>query len=185
MSREGMFSLTARSIGPSFHASRVLLDTSNLEFRGRDLKECEQFISAVNKHARAQGRLRDDQWIADLAAVCIAGDAMLWWSALNEETQGSWRLLQRAMLLRYRLQFAGRSGAETENFVHWVRQRALDVGKHNDPHWPAELASGCFVGSALRWYTSLDLGVRGDWDSLQQAIFVQYGQNIQDDPLPS
>ncbi|KAG8906115.1 hypothetical protein FRC01_008119, partial [Tulasnella sp. 417] len=158
---------------------------SNLEFRGRDLKECEHFISTVNKYARAEGKLRDDQWIADLVAVSMAGDAMLWWSALDAETQGSWRLLQKAMLLRYRLQFAGSSGAEAETFVHWVRQRALDVGKFNDPHWPAELASGCFVGSALRWYTSLDSGIRRDWDSLQQAIFRQYGQNVAEDPSSS
>ncbi|KIO19063.1 hypothetical protein M407DRAFT_31276 [Tulasnella calospora MUT 4182] len=150
-----------------------------LEFRGRDLKECEEFISAVNKQARAQGKFRDDQWIADLVGASMAGDALLWWSALDQGTQRSWRSLQQAMLLRYRLHFAGKNGAEAEHFVHWVRQRALDVGKLDDPHWAAALASGCFVGSALRWYTSLDPGIRGDWDSLQQAIFVEYGQNFQ------
>lgn len=84
------------------------------------------------------------------------------------------------MLSRYRLRFTGKSGAEAEDFVDWVRQRALDAGKLNDPRWTAELASGCFIGGALRWYTSLDAGIRGDWDTLQQAIFLQYGESFQE-----
>ncbi|KIO19066.1 hypothetical protein M407DRAFT_31279 [Tulasnella calospora MUT 4182] len=84
------------------------------------------------------------------------------------------------MLSRYRLHFAGKSAAEAEDFVHWVRQRALDAGKLDDPNWTAKLASGCFVGSALRWYTSLDHGVRGDWDALQQAIFLRYSKDFEE-----
>ncbi|KAG8949044.1 hypothetical protein FRC04_009118 [Tulasnella sp. 424] len=155
-------------------------EPDHLEFRGKDLKECEQFIAAVNKYARAEGKLWEDQWIADFVATCVAGDALLWWSALDEETQRSWRRLRSAMLLRYRLRFAGKTGAEAEDFVDWVRQRALDLGKLNDVQWAAEFASGCFVGSALRWYMSLDRRVRGDWDTLQQAIFVQYGQEMEE-----
>ncbi|KAG8974687.1 hypothetical protein FRC05_007021 [Tulasnella sp. 425] len=110
----------------------------------------------------------------------MAGDALLWWNVLDEGTQGSWKLLRSAMLLRYRLRFAGRSGGEAEDFVDWVRQRALDLGKLDDAQWTAKFASGCFVGSALRWYMALDPEVRGDWNSLQQAIFAQYGQEFEE-----
>lgn len=81
--------------------------------------------------------------------------------------------------------FYGKSGAEAEDFVYQIRQRALHVGKLNDPSWTAEFASGCFVGSALRWYTTLESGIREDWDSLQQAIFVQYRPEFEDDSLLS
>lgn len=52
-------------------------EPEHLEFQGKDLKECEQFIAAVNKQARAQGKFRDDQWIADLAGASMAGDALI------------------------------------------------------------------------------------------------------------
>ncbi|KAG8913928.1 hypothetical protein FRC01_004304 [Tulasnella sp. 417] len=155
-------------------------EPDDLEFRGEDLKECERFISAVNKKARAEGKFRDDQWIADLVGASMAGDALIWWSSLDDEVQESWKLLRKAMLSRYRLHFAGKSATEAEDFVHWIRQRALDAGKLNDPGWTAELASGCFIGSALRWYTALDPGIRGSWDSLQQAIFAQYSEESEE-----
>ncbi|KIO15373.1 hypothetical protein M407DRAFT_35065 [Tulasnella calospora MUT 4182] len=41
----------------------------HLEFQGKDLKECEQFIATVNKYARAEDKFRDDQWIADLVGA--------------------------------------------------------------------------------------------------------------------
>ncbi|KAG9046014.1 hypothetical protein FS837_005235 [Tulasnella sp. UAMH 9824] len=156
-------------------------EPDHLEFQGKDLKECERFIAAVNKQARAEGKLRDDQWIADFVAICLGGDALMWWSLLDEETQGSWRLLRQAMISRFRLQFHGKSGAEAEDFVYQIRQRALHAGKLKDPQWAADFASGCFVGGALRWYMSLEPGVRNDWDSLQQAIFAQYGQGLEQD----
>ncbi|KAG8964087.1 hypothetical protein FRC00_003882 [Tulasnella sp. 408] len=159
-------------------------ELADLEFQGKDLKECEQFIKAVNKQARAEGKLRDDAWIADLVATCMAGDALIWWSSLDEETQASWKLLRKAMLSRYRLHFTGKSTTEAEDFVHWIRQRALDVGKLDDPTWPAKLASGCFIGSALRWYAALDPGIQEDWKSLQQAIFLQYSQDFKEGSLP-
>ncbi|KAG8915294.1 hypothetical protein FRC01_003718, partial [Tulasnella sp. 417] len=87
------------------------------------------------------------------------------------------------MISRFRPQFYGKSGDEAEDFVHQVRQRALHVGKLNDPYWTAEFASGCFVGSALRWYTSLESGVRDNWGSLQQAIFAQYSRGFEEDSL--
>ncbi|KAG8899491.1 hypothetical protein FRC00_001355 [Tulasnella sp. 408] len=156
----------------------------HIEFQGKDLKECERFIAAVNKHAHAEGKFWDNQWIAEFVAIRLTGDALIWWSLLDEETQGSWRLLRQAMISRFRPLFYGKSGSEAEDFVSQIRQRALHVGKLNDPRWTAEFASGCFMGSAIRWYTSLESGVRNDWDSLQQAIFAQYPPELEQD-LPS
>ncbi|KAG8936368.1 hypothetical protein FRC00_008900 [Tulasnella sp. 408] len=154
----------------------------HLEFQGKNLKECEHFIAAVNKHAQADGKFWDDQWIAEFVAIRLTGDALIWWSLLEKETQCSWPLLRKAMISRFRPQFYGKSGAEAEDFVYQIRQRALHVGKLNDSNWAADFASGCFVGGALRWYMSLEPGVRNDWDSLQQAIFAQYGHGLEQEP---
>ncbi|KAG9019189.1 hypothetical protein FRB90_005525 [Tulasnella sp. 427] len=145
-----------------------------LEFQGKDIEECEKFIAAVNRHARDNGKLRDDQWIADFVAVCLSGDALIWWSLLDENVQGSWRLLRKEMISQSRPIFYGRSGSEAEGFVHQVRRRALHVGRLNDLEWCAEFASGCFAGNALRWYSLLDSSVTKDWEKLQRAIFKQY-----------
>lgn len=161
------------------------MEPDHLEFRGQDLKECEQFIAAVNKRAREEGKFRDDQWIADLVGASMAGDALIWWSSLDDETQESWKLLRKAMLSRYRLHFTGKSSAEADGFVHWIRQRALDAGKLDDPSWPAKLASECFVGNALRWYTALDPRIQEDWKALQQAIFLRYNEGSEEMSLSS
>ncbi|KAG9036636.1 hypothetical protein FS837_001639 [Tulasnella sp. UAMH 9824] len=149
------------------------------EFRGRDLKECEQFITAVNREAHAKGKLRNDEWIADYVAIHLAGDAVIWWSTLDEETQGSWRLLRQAMIDRYRPLFYGVSSADAEHFVFQIYQRALNLGKLQDPSWIAAFVSGCFAGSALRWYSLLEPGVQTDWELLRQALFVKYDQNTE------
>ncbi|KAG9034507.1 hypothetical protein FS837_002190, partial [Tulasnella sp. UAMH 9824] len=145
-----------------------------LQFRGKDAQECEEFISAVMKHAHDQGKLRDDEWIADLVATCMTHDALRWWSALDEEYQASWKKLRQAMFYRYQPKFYGKSGEEAEEFVHAVRRRARDVGKQKDGEWITTIVYDCFVGDALRWYLSLDSRVRGDWEMLQVAILVQW-----------
>ncbi|KAG9007887.1 hypothetical protein FRB90_009192 [Tulasnella sp. 427] len=149
-----------------------------LEFKGKNINECEQFIATVNKHARDNGKLCDDQWIADFVAVCLSGDALIWWSLLDEEVQGSWQLLRKEMISRFRPRFYGKSGSEAEDFLHQVRERALHVGRLNDTEWCADFASGCFAGRALRWYSSLESDVKKDWEKLQRAIFEQYDDGV-------
>ncbi|KAG9031770.1 hypothetical protein FS837_002891 [Tulasnella sp. UAMH 9824] len=147
---------------------------THLEFRGRDAEECERFINAVARQALAAGKQRDDQWPADFAASCFVGGALRWWDGLDERTQSSWRLLRKTMLSRYRPLFHGRSGEEAEEFVHIVQERALDVGKQQDNEWIAAFISSCFVGNALRWYSSLDSDVQDDWKRLRQAILTRF-----------
>ncbi|KAG8930553.1 hypothetical protein FRC01_002630, partial [Tulasnella sp. 417] len=155
--------------------SLAVIDNSQpLEFTGKDSKECERFISAVLKHAFAQGMQRDDAWIADFVATCLAEDALRWWLGLDEVTQGSWKLLRRAMALKYQPLFSGASGEEAEKFVQMVYQRARDAGKQGDNRWIMEFVPTCLEGDALRWYASLDRSTRTEWDSFQQAIFSRY-----------
>ncbi|KAG9027156.1 hypothetical protein FS837_004366 [Tulasnella sp. UAMH 9824] len=149
-------------------------ESAVLQFRGKDAQECEEFISAVMKHARDQGRLRDDEWIADLVATCMTHDALPWWSALDEEYQASWKKLRQAMFYRYQPKFYGKSGEEAEEFVHAVRRRVRDAGKQEDDKWITTIVYDCFVGDALRWYLSLDPSVRLDWEMLQVAILIQW-----------
>lgn len=112
--------------------------------------------------------------MADFAATCLVKDAMRWWSTLDEEVQGSWKLLRRAMLLKYWPMFHGGSGEEAEKFLGAVRDKAIDEGKQKDYEWILKYAESCFSGEALRWYTHLDSQTKNHWEKLQQAVLIQY-----------
>ncbi|KAG9043070.1 hypothetical protein FS837_010066 [Tulasnella sp. UAMH 9824] len=157
-------------------------DPSQLEFRGQDATECENFIRAISKYAFSQGKQRDDQWIADFVATCMANDALRWWGALDEEVQGSWKLLRRAMLSRYHPMFHGGSGEEAEKFIRGVNDKAIDEGKQKDNDWIVTYASSCLAGEALRWYTYLDSDIKYHWEKLQQALLTQYPRVGSDGP---
>lgn len=159
----------------SFPAALVFTTDSNqLQFRGQDGTECRNFIAALLKIAFAQGKQRDDQWMADFAATCMVDDALAWWSALDEEVQGSWKLLRQAMLSTYRSMFYGGSGEEAENFVRVVRDKAINEGKRKDNEWIVTYAESCLAGEALRWYAYLDSDTKNNWEKLQQALLIQY-----------
>ncbi|KAG9031026.1 hypothetical protein FS837_003124 [Tulasnella sp. UAMH 9824] len=155
-------------------ASNEETESGVLQFQGKDAQECEEFISAVKKHAYDHGKQRDDEWIADLVATCLTHNALRWWSGLDKGTRGSWERLREAMFSRYQPRFYGKNGEEAEEFVYTVRQRARDAGKQKDNDWIITLVSDCFVGDALRWHVSLDRSIRGDWELLQWAILAQY-----------
>jgi len=70
-------------------------------FRGIDGIECEEFIFAVRKWAWTSGNHQDDRWIADFAVTCFMGDALRWLLSLPDETQESWKALQKALIARY------------------------------------------------------------------------------------
>ncbi|KAG8944042.1 hypothetical protein FRC04_002237 [Tulasnella sp. 424] len=154
-------------------------EPGQLEFRGEDATECELFINAVSRHALSIGKQRDDQWVADFASSCFTHDALRWWNHLDDATQGSWRSLRNAMLLRYRPSFHGRSGEEAEKFVRMVRERAFDEGKQNDNDRIIGFISTCFVGDALRWHALLESHVQNDWTRLQAALLAQYPRDPQ------
>jgi len=70
-------------------------------FKGIDGQECELFIHAIRKRALAEGKQRDDEWMADVAAACLIEDALRWFETLDEEVQGSWKRLRPALLSQY------------------------------------------------------------------------------------
>lgn len=73
-------------------------DENTLVFQGRDGKECEAFIRAVKSRAFSTGKQRDYEWMADFASTCFEGDGLRWFCGLDDETQGNWKLLERALL---------------------------------------------------------------------------------------
>ncbi|KAG8948933.1 hypothetical protein FRC04_009134 [Tulasnella sp. 424] len=79
-------------------------------FSGKDGRECERFIRSIKSHAFAQQRQRDYEWMADLAATLLDGAALRWYSGLDENTQGNWKLLEKALLAQYPGEPEGSSG---------------------------------------------------------------------------
>ncbi|KIO30386.1 hypothetical protein M407DRAFT_20459, partial [Tulasnella calospora MUT 4182] len=158
-------------------------EAGQLRFCGPGAKECEEFVAGVIKQAYEQGKPRDDAWIADFAATCLAKDALRWWIGQDKEVQGSWELLRRALLSRYRPLFHGNSGEEAEQFVFSVRRQIWDAGKQKDNDWVITFVSDCFLGNALRWHVSLDSSIREDWKLLEVAILAQYPRDEQSGPV--
>jgi len=74
--------------------------STDLVFDG-NVQNTEYFIQAIRKRAFAEGKQRDDQWMADLAATCFVEDAFSWFESLDRKVQGSWDLLRPALLSRY------------------------------------------------------------------------------------
>lgn len=77
------------------------LPDDDLTFSGVGGAECERFITAVRKKARAEGKLRDNDWMVDLVSSCLTGDALRWYAKLKRDQRDDWDLLQEALLDRY------------------------------------------------------------------------------------
>ncbi|KIO28256.1 hypothetical protein M407DRAFT_22470 [Tulasnella calospora MUT 4182] len=159
-----------------------LPDSDQLQFRGKDATECKSFIAALLKLAFARGKQRDDQWMAEFAATCMADDALVWWGELDEEVQGSWKLLRQAMRSEYRPMFYGGSGEEAEKFIRAVRDKAVEEGKRKDNEWIVTYVESCLAGEALRWHAHLNSDTQENWKKLQQALLIQYPRDGADGP---
>ena len=70
-------------------------------FDGLDGLSCEAFVRLVRQFAFSKDRGKDDEWIAQFAATRMDGAALRWLEDQPEETQDSWKLLRRAVLLRW------------------------------------------------------------------------------------
>ncbi|KAG9022096.1 hypothetical protein FRB95_000874 [Tulasnella sp. JGI-2019a] len=71
----------------------------DLTFTGTDdAAECGRFISAVRKHAYFHGKQRDEEWITDLVASSLSGDALTWHVMLPIHIKKDWEKLQRALV---------------------------------------------------------------------------------------
>ncbi|KIO32030.1 hypothetical protein M407DRAFT_19055 [Tulasnella calospora MUT 4182] len=62
-----------------------------IAFSGSPGESSGDFIQAVQRVAFQQGHSRDDRWIADFIATCFNGNALHWYSELDDETQESWK----------------------------------------------------------------------------------------------
>ncbi|KAG8899611.1 hypothetical protein FRC01_010437 [Tulasnella sp. 417] len=62
------------------------------------------FIQSVQRVAFQQNRIKDDEWIAELASTCFTDKAMLWYLGLGRETQSSWEKLRIALVEHFIVQ---------------------------------------------------------------------------------
>ncbi|KIO29762.1 hypothetical protein M407DRAFT_21183 [Tulasnella calospora MUT 4182] len=85
--------------GKTYH--QPLVKNWHVFFSGIDGRECERFIRSIKSHAFAQQKQRDYEWMADLAATLLDGAALRWYSQLDEDVQGNWKLLEKALLAQY------------------------------------------------------------------------------------
>ncbi|KAG8899095.1 hypothetical protein FRC01_010672, partial [Tulasnella sp. 417] len=78
-----------------------LPEDTDVVFKGVDGAEAESFIMSVQRIARKEGKSRDNEWIADLVASCLTGEALRWYVDQDEDTQNDWRRLRKAILQQY------------------------------------------------------------------------------------
>ena len=70
-------------------------------FDGSASLSCETFVRLVRQYAFSKDRGKDDEWIAQFAATRMDGAALRWLEDQPEETQDSWKLLRRAVLIQW------------------------------------------------------------------------------------
>ena len=73
----------------------------DLTFHGSDDVACEAFILAINRWAFDNEKQEDDRLVAQFAYSHMAGKMLRFYETLDDDVQGSWKLLRRALLDRY------------------------------------------------------------------------------------
>lgn len=58
-------------------------------------------MQSVQRVAFLQGRIKDDEWIAEYASTSFTDSALEWYVGLEEETRSSWKKLRAALVQRY------------------------------------------------------------------------------------
>lgn len=92
---------TYADVHPDPRFKYVPLGTDHPIFHGIDGVEAEEWVCAVRHKALSLGRQRDNDWVADFASTCLAGDALRWYENLDEDVQGDWRKLRLAILTQW------------------------------------------------------------------------------------
>lgn len=59
------------------------------------------FLQRIRRMALSRGRSRDFEWMADVAASHLSGDASKWFETLEDEVQQDWNLLRKAFARKY------------------------------------------------------------------------------------
>ncbi|KAG8854788.1 hypothetical protein FRB96_007317 [Tulasnella sp. 330] len=85
--------------------SSPILNTIPLQeitFDGNESENVSLFLQNVKRVAFAQGRQRDDEWLADYVETCLIDDALEWYDTLDKDIQRDFSSLRTAMLERFR-----------------------------------------------------------------------------------
>lgn len=73
------------------------------------------FVQCVQRIGFQQGRSKDDEWLAEYAATCFEGDAIVWYAELEDEVRESWKKLRAALLRKYPPTAGGRTPSPWPN----------------------------------------------------------------------
>ncbi|KAG9014478.1 hypothetical protein FRB95_007160 [Tulasnella sp. JGI-2019a] len=72
-----------------------------ITFEGKGSEDVTVFLQSIKRVAMIQGRQRDDDWMVDYTEASLTGDALRWFSDLDEGTLRSWRTVRNAFLKRF------------------------------------------------------------------------------------
>ncbi|KIO30586.1 hypothetical protein M407DRAFT_20311 [Tulasnella calospora MUT 4182] len=75
-----------------------------ISFAGGPNESAASFIQSIQRVAFQQNRIKDDEWIAELASTCFTDKALVWYLGLGKETQSSWTRLRIALVRHYLVQ---------------------------------------------------------------------------------
>lgn len=136
------------------------LDLDTISFRGTDGEDASLFLSNVKKFALLQGRQRDDDWLIDCMASCLAGGALTWFLEFHYDCPAGWNAVQRALLKQFPLKprsaaapaAAAISGQRPAIAVQsrWFAPspNAVPTQKSDVLNWASEKASPDFIPGA-------------------------------------
>ncbi|KIO17952.1 hypothetical protein M407DRAFT_32367 [Tulasnella calospora MUT 4182] len=96
-------------------------------FYGESSKEAEDFIFAIKERAYAEGKQRDNAWIAEFVSICFAKTALRWYEELDEDVQNDWRLLKHAILAEYQEESHPRDETSPQFELPTVQLAALSI----------------------------------------------------------
>ena len=74
---------------------------SDIVFDGVNELASDAFLRIIRRRVLAQGIHKDDELVAETAASCLGGPALDWYEDQPSEVQGDWKLLRRAILIRW------------------------------------------------------------------------------------
>ncbi|KAG9019213.1 hypothetical protein FRB90_005288 [Tulasnella sp. 427] len=70
-------------------------------FSGKPDESLMDFLQAIQKLAFDQDRVSDERWIAGYVGTCLTGDALLWYTTLDDRSRNSWFRLRKALVNRF------------------------------------------------------------------------------------
>ncbi|KAG9015595.1 hypothetical protein FRB90_004772 [Tulasnella sp. 427] len=70
-----------------------------VEFSGD--RSCYEFLRSVRTVAFKNGKHKDGDWMAGYASTCFVAEAARWFEDLDDEVQGDWKLLRKALIERF------------------------------------------------------------------------------------